>query len=121
MGPEIGLHDRPAWSGLRPRERPTPGAVTRLAVGGGAAAKLRSDRSKGSHALSRQTIAPTTTAPFKPGIDVKIPLPGFGDMLVDEARGRLYISGGKAPTPSSSPTSGEATGGLSTSAGVAAG
>ena len=26
---------------------------------------------------------------------MKIPLPGFGDMLVDEARGRLYISGGK--------------------------
>jgi len=36
----------------------------------------------------------TTTAPT-PGTDVKIPLPGFGDLLVDEARGRVYISGGQ--------------------------
>jgi hypothetical protein len=36
----------------------------------------------------------TTTAP-RSGLDVKIPLTGFGDMLVDEARGRVYISGGK--------------------------
>jgi len=42
---------------------------------------------------STTTTPPTTT----PGsdLDVKIPLPGFGDMLVDEARGRVYISGGK--------------------------
>jgi DNA-binding beta-propeller fold protein YncE len=35
----------------------------------------------------------TTTAPT-PGNQVKIPLPRFSDMLVDEARGRLYITGG---------------------------
>lgn len=108
-------------------------AVAVLAVGGGAAAKVRSDRPSKRQAISRQSIAPTTTsasalaaasatgknrkprhttttlpsttttspstttttAPGTPGIDVKIPLPGFGDMVVDEARGRLYISGGK--------------------------
>jgi hypothetical protein len=40
------------------------------------------------------TTTPPTTAPGS-DLDVKIPLPGFGDMLVDEARGRVYISGGK--------------------------
>jgi len=40
------------------------------------------------------TTPPPTTAPGSDR-DVKIPLPGFGDMLVDEARGRVYISGGK--------------------------
>jgi hypothetical protein len=40
------------------------------------------------------TTTPPTTAPGSE-LDVKIPLPGFGDMLVDEARGRVYISGGK--------------------------
>jgi DNA-binding beta-propeller fold protein YncE len=39
------------------------------------------------------TTTPPTTAPGS-GLDVKIPLPGFGDLLVDEARGRVYISGG---------------------------
>jgi hypothetical protein len=52
---------------------------------------------------------------------VKIPLSGFGDMLVDEARGRVYISGGRAPTAWSSPTSTGATSRPSASAGVAAG
>jgi hypothetical protein len=40
------------------------------------------------------TTTPPTTAPGS-DLDVKIPLSGFGDMLVDEARGRVYISGGK--------------------------
>jgi hypothetical protein len=40
------------------------------------------------------TTTPPTTAPGS-DLDVKIPLPGFGDVLVDEARGRIYISGGK--------------------------
>jgi DNA-binding beta-propeller fold protein YncE len=38
----------------------------------------------------------TTSAPTPGGdADVKIPLPSFGAILVDEARGRVYISGGK--------------------------
>lgn len=37
----------------------------------------------------------TTLPPATPGSDVKIPLAGFGDMLVDQGRGRIYISGGK--------------------------
>jgi DNA-binding beta-propeller fold protein YncE len=40
------------------------------------------------------TTTPPTTAQGS-GLDVKIPLPGFGDLLVDQARGRVYISGGQ--------------------------
>ena len=43
-------------------------------------------------ASTTTTSAPTTTT--TPGTQVKIPLPRFSDMLVDEARGRLYITGG---------------------------
>lgn len=38
---------------------------------------------------------PTPTSPPGDGSDVKIPMAGFGDMLVDTARERVYISGGK--------------------------
>lgn len=50
------------------------------------------------------TPSPTTTpttSPTSDGIDVKIPLPGFvpnfrfGDILVDKAHSRIYITGGK--------------------------
>lgn len=43
---------------------------------------------------SPTTTTPPTTAPGS-GLDVRIPLPGFGDLLVDQARGRVYLSGGK--------------------------
>jgi DNA-binding beta-propeller fold protein YncE len=43
---------------------------------------------------SPTTTTPPTTAPGS-GLDVKIPLPGFGGMLVDEVRGRVYLSGGQ--------------------------
>ncbi|MET7670951.1 hypothetical protein [Micromonospora luteifusca] len=43
----------------------------------------------------------TTTSPPSTDVNVQIPIPGyttgfrFGDILVDEARGRVYITGGK--------------------------
>jgi hypothetical protein len=47
-----------------------------------------------SSPTTTSTTTPPTTAPGS-GLDVKIPLPGFGDLLVDQARGRVYLSGGK--------------------------
>jgi hypothetical protein len=45
-------------------------------------------------ATTATTSSTTTTAPGS-GLDVKIPLPGFGGMLVDNQRGHVYITGGK--------------------------
>jgi DNA-binding beta-propeller fold protein YncE len=51
------------------------------------------------HTTTTTTTSPTTTTPPTTapgsGLDVKIPLPGFGGMLVDQARGRVYLSGGR--------------------------
>ena len=52
----------------------------------------------------------TTTSPPSTDVNVQIPIPGyttgfrFGDILVDEAHGRIYITGGKGTDDLSSPT-----------------
>jgi DNA-binding beta-propeller fold protein YncE len=54
----------------------------------------RTTTTTSSSTTTSTTTPPPTTAPGL-GLDVKVPLPGFGGMLVDEARGRVYLSGGK--------------------------
>jgi DNA-binding beta-propeller fold protein YncE len=94
------LNDRPGGShaghGRAVATTTTLGAVAAAS----ATTKSRKPRHTTTTTTSPSTSSPsTTTTPptTAPGssLDVKIPLPGFGDMLVDEARGRVYISGGK--------------------------
>ena len=80
----------------RPAATTTSGAT----VAASATSKLHKPRHTTTTTTSPSTTSPsTTTTPptTAPGsdLDVKILLSGFGDMLVDQARGRLYISGGK--------------------------
>jgi hypothetical protein len=91
------LNERSA-EGLTRVRQPIAAAVT------SAAAKTRKPRpSRPPHrtttttspSTTATTSATTTTSPSTPGRDVKIPLPRFSDILVDEARGHIYISGGK--------------------------
>lgn len=88
--------DRPSNRHALSRQPIAP-TTTSAAVLAAASATGRNRKPRRTTTTSPSTTSPstTTTAPGTPGIDVKIPLPGFGDMLVDEARGRLYISGGK--------------------------
>jgi sugar lactone lactonase YvrE len=70
------------------------GVAAAAATGSPHATKTRKPRpTTTTTPASTTTSAPTTTT--EPGTDVKIPLPRFSDMLVDEARGRLYFTGGK--------------------------
>jgi hypothetical protein len=90
------LNDRSA-AGLTRVRQPIAPTVT------SAAAKTRKPRPPRPHRTTTTTLpstttttsATTTTSPSTPGRDVTIPLPRFSDILVDEARGRIYLSGGK--------------------------
>jgi len=82
----------PAAAGNNKTKTPKPGK------------KPRPSPTPTSSATSDPTSSPSptpTTTPPGTGIDVQIPLPGFdfpyrfGDILVDEARERVYITGGK--------------------------
>ncbi|MGN9775967.1 hypothetical protein ACTMS0_09345 [Micromonospora sp. H33] len=99
------------------RDDRTSDGPTRDKQGIGVAAKpgpAASSKSPGPGRKPRPTPTPSTTSTSSPtptpsattpppgtGTDIKIPLPGFafpfrfGEILVDEARGRLYITGGK--------------------------
>ena len=64
--------------------------------------KPRPSPSPTSSPTASPTPTPTTTtSPPSTDVNVQIPIPGyvtgfrFGDILVDEARGRIYITGGK--------------------------
>jgi hypothetical protein len=64
--------------------------------------KPRPSASPTSSPTASPTPTPTTTtSPPSTDVNVQIPIPGyvtgfrFGDVLVDEARGRVYITGGK--------------------------
>ena len=69
-------------------------ATTSAAVLAAASASRKGHKHPHPTKTTTSASTTTTTAPT-PGTDVKIPLPRFGDMLVDEAHGRLYITGGK--------------------------
>ncbi|MEH0985969.1 WD40 repeat domain-containing protein [Micromonospora sp. CPCC 205556] len=63
--------------------------------------KPRPTASPTSSPTASPTPTPTTTSPPNTDRNVQIPIPGyvtgfrFGDILVDEARGRVYLTGGK--------------------------
>ncbi|MEH0938210.1 WD40 repeat domain-containing protein [Micromonospora psammae] len=63
--------------------------------------KPRPTASPTSSPTASPTPTPTTTSPPSTDRNVQIPIPGyvtgfrFGDILVDEARGRVYLTGGK--------------------------
>jgi DNA-binding beta-propeller fold protein YncE len=73
--------------------------TTGLGATAAASANTKSRRKPRRTTTTTTTSSPTTTTPPTTapgsGLDVKIPLPGFGGMLVDQARGRVYLSGGK--------------------------
>jgi DNA-binding beta-propeller fold protein YncE len=93
-------NDRPV--GSHPRHGRSAATTTTLGAVAAASATTKSRKPRHTTTTTTSpsttspstTTTPPTTAPGS-GVDVKIPLPGFGDMLVDEARGRVYISGGK--------------------------
>jgi hypothetical protein len=70
----------------------TDAAAAASAKGQGRGKKPR----PGATTTTTSTTTTTTLPPYAPGSDVKIPLNGFrfGDLLIDEARQRIYITGG---------------------------